>query len=130
MNPAGEEVGFKGAPGRDRSYTIAEDENRTAGAGLLVGRVEDPSQFADELREKRAWPIERRCHGETPTNRDKRSGSVSAMCTEWQRLRLEPLMLRCRLEGMRRSLVEFEMLPGRLEGKCAKGLPQTGGYRE
>ena len=52
------------------------------------------------------------------------------MGAEWQRLRFELLTLRAHPEGMQRFLVEFEMLPGRLEGKCAKGLPQAAGYRE
>ena len=44
------------------------------------------------------------------------------MGAERQRLRFELSMLRPRPEGMQRFLVEFEMLPGRLEGKCAQGL--------
>ena len=51
------------------------------------------------------------------------------MGAERQRLRIELLMLRARPERMQRFLIEFEMLPGRLEGNCAKGLPQTRGYR-
>ena len=50
--------------------------------------------------------------------------------TSRQPLRFELSMLRPRLKGIQRSLVEFEMLPGRLEGKCGKGLPQTVGDRE
>lgn len=49
------------------------------------------------------------------------------MGAERQRLRFELSMLRPRPEGMQRFLVEFEMLPRGLEGKCAKGLPQTAG---
>ena len=52
------------------------------------------------------------------------------MRAERQRLRLELLMLRPRPEGVQRFMVEFEMLPGRLDGKCAKGLRQAAGYRE
>ena len=40
------------------------------------------------------------------------------------------MMLRPRLEAMQRSSAEFEMLPGRLEVKCAQDSPQTEGYRE
>ena len=52
------------------------------------------------------------------------------MGAERQRLRFELLTLRPRPQGRQRSPVEFEMLPGRLEGNCAKDLPQTAGYRE
>ena len=47
--------------------------------------------------------------------------------TSRQPLRFELSMLRPRLKGIQRSLVEFEMLPGRLDGKYAKDLPSTAG---
>ena len=52
------EVGFKGAPGRDRRHAIAEDEICTAGAVVVAGRVVHANQFADELREERGGSIE------------------------------------------------------------------------
>ena len=58
MNVVCEEVGFRSAPGRDRSHAIVEDEIGTAGAVLVAGRLMRLDQFADELREERAWPIE------------------------------------------------------------------------